>query len=197
MAQQTDASKRPNTTRVLDMIEWHLRNFSIANGDYIEDIGVDRLRDPRLLWQNTPQDLRDKGTIVRIKAGDWKKVSGEMGGNRRKLQTVELYCFQSLGNAQDDSQVSIDLMQDWLRHDIEKHLAEDMLLGFQQAVGGLNQQKGPWGDAGTWGKAPSCINLQVTEGIIGPYSHPRASMLIRLQYLFDEAAPGGVPGFQH
>jgi hypothetical protein len=201
---QTNATIRHNVTRVVDMIEWHLKRMTAANGFSTDGLTVDRLRDTRKQPEDITMEYRADGTLVRICVGDSRKIVGRsanggretIGNARSKTQQIKLWCFQRMTDEQSEAGVSLDQMQIWLAHDIEWALAADVQTNFGLATAGLNAIAGPWGDVGSWGLKPSCFNLGVTDVKPGPsFNFPSAWQLILLQFDYDEYGPQGLPGF--
>jgi hypothetical protein len=187
---QTDAKIKTNTIKVVDCLELILKSITIANGYITDGIVVDRSRDPRVLWQNKDSEYRKTGTMVRIKMGDWKKLrnkQGAVGQTRRKLQTIEFICSQTLTKTQDPEQIKIDMIQDWLRHDIEDAIYSDLTL--MEAATALNVIDG------TWGTVPSYINASIDQGLTGSVAYfPDCYQTFVLTYEYEESGDTGIPG---
>jgi hypothetical protein len=204
---QTNIQFRPNTVRVIDCIQFILQQIKPGAGDFYFTDGmvVDRNRDPRRLLLDQDAGLRKYGTLVRIKEGDSKKATGSkgfVGATSRTVQHIELICVQLMADAQDRAGVTIDMLQGWLRHDIEVALGSDDVSGatcIQRATPLMNQVKGPWGDVGTFGPPPSCIDMEVMGHLAGSIvDFPGCHQTVIVSYIYDEYGlarrPGSSPG---
>lgn len=187
---QTNKTLRTNTTKVFDCVQWQLQRISVANGFYTDHVCVDRSRDPRVLYQDKATEYRKYGALVRIKKADARLDSRTLGGTKRKHQHFELYCLQNLATEQDRAGITLDQIQDWLRHDIEWLLTiDDTFNCIMQAAEALNAADG------TWGPAPSCFALQMDADLAGPMQFfPVCSQVLQFSYYYDESEPRGRPG---
>lgn len=187
----TTTITRTNTVRVLDCLQWHLERINASNGFATDGVTVDRSRDPRKVNQDIAAEFRASGTLVRIKMsdGEWLRgTRGVVGGVRRKQQQVELICAQELTQDQDEAGITVDMIQDWLRHDIEWGVL-DADPNFLDAAEALRTADPDWGNA------PSCINFQIDKYLAGPAStFPIVWQVFVCSYLYDEYSPGGTPG---
>lgn len=201
---QLNAAIRRNNTRVLDCLEY-LFAYTLPT---IGRCSVDRNRDPREVWQDKRQEYEDYAAQIRLKLADWKHqdgsgegTKGTLSGVRRKLQMVEIIVAQTLTTAQDDAQIKIDQLTDWMRHDLEWVLEPDEngMGPIARAGIALNAMAGPWGAVGTWvgggSGLPSCIDLHLKEGLAGSIvTFPDVYTVYELSYEYDEHGPGGIPG---
>jgi hypothetical protein len=190
---------------VLDCIEHLLNQVKPANSDanrayFTDGIVVDRRRDPRKVYADLATELKNKGAYIRIKEGPGKILTGNKGfvGNAyRTLSAVDLICWSYMTAQQDAAGITSDQLTSWLRHDINTALStdEDGTTCIIRASVALSQQKGPWGDPGTWGFAPNCMDLVMTGWLDGPMSTwPAVMQVIQLSYLSDEYSAGRIPG---
>jgi len=202
---QTNIQLRPNTVRVIDCIQWILQQVKAGGFYYTDGMVVDRNRDPRRLVLDQDAALRKYGSLVRIKEGDSKTLTGRrgfVGATTRTVQRIELICFQVLAEVQDRAGVSIDMIQGWLRHDIKVALGTDDVSGttaIERAVPLMNQATGPWGGPGTFGPPPSCIDIEVLGHLAGSLAEfPYCHQTVMVSYEYDEYGvvqrPGSSPG---
>jgi hypothetical protein len=187
----TTITYTPNV-KVLDCIEYTLKQITNANGFITDGVVVDRLNDPRNLKQNVANEFRKNPTLVRLKLGNWKKDhSGEIN-SIRKIQTLELICRQTLTTAQDTAGIDCEMLKDWLRHDVEWALRRDNLL--RTAAAAVKAEK--LAEGIDWGDAPGMINLEMTDGMVGSIiTHPDVYQTLTLQWRYNEWPATGSPAF--
>jgi hypothetical protein len=186
-----------NTVKVLDCLEYTFNRITIANGWLTDGVVVDRKRDPRIIFQNKDDQYRKLGALIRMKVGDWKKVAGNrpgggpIGNTRRKKQIIELICGQSLTPEQSQAGIDVEMIKDWLRHDIEWSLRDDMqLINAATAVSAAKAAEGIF-----WGTAPEVINASLDEGMAGSINaFPEVYQTLIFSYEYDETAPLGAAG---
>lgn len=202
---QINPALRTNSVKVLDCIEWLLRQIKPANSDeqrtyYTDGVVVDRKRDTRRIVQDLAADVNSIGTLARIKEGNVKLLTGKKGiiGNaKRQLAGVDLVCWSVMQPPQDRAGITGDQLLGWLRHDVDVALSNDndgnpaILRAAMSLVG----ESGPWGGPGLWGSVPSCFDLTITGSLAGPMSNfPYFMQVIQIEYLFDEFNPGRISG---
>lgn len=197
MGLNTNVQQRTNTTLVMDILEWHLQQIGPNTGCYTGALTVDRRTDVRKIWQDNTLSYRENGSLVRIKQGKQKLLTGKgglVGSSTRYSREIELYCFQELADEQDRAQITIDQIQDWLLHDIQWQIRDDMLNNFALAKAALQSSTGPWGGPGTWNYRVSCINCHLESVVSLPTAFPKCAQILVYSYLYDEVSPGGSQG---
>lgn len=186
---------RSNTTRVLDLLEWHCNNISPDNGFISGPVVCNRSNDPRLQRQDQNQEFRQKLTRVTLKLADSRLLDstkpgmrGTLGGVRRKWNRVEAIVAQALSKEQDAAGITSDVIQEWFRVDLE--------WGCLYRVDSSNRPTfltAPVNDLAAkypgW-QVPSCINPRVTEVLHGPLlSGTNSVFVMRIEFLSDEYWP--------
>jgi hypothetical protein len=186
---------RTSLTKTLDCLVWLLSRINNNNGFLTDTISVDRTGDPRAIVKDLTQEYRQYGTQVHIRLGDTTLQSGNrpgmrgtLGGEKRKLQVIEFVCYQALADVQVEAGITGDMIQDWLRRDIEWgciYYDQDLKIASTALSASIP----------LWGVGPSYFNPLITKVLAGPkLAWPNFVQVIRLEYFFSEMHPLGKAG---
>lgn len=207
MPQQTNVYLRGNSTRVIDCVEWLLRQINPANNDANRQynttgVAVDRTRDTSKAVRDTNADYLKYGTLIRIKESGSKILSGpgvQIGNARRDLFHIELHCWQTISDTQVRAGVTADQIMGWLRDDIDSALSTNPepegIDCIQRASNALQLVQWYNMPVGTWGILPSCMYLHTISYMAGPMAlFPEFAQVIHIQYRANKSRSDQRPG---